>query len=78
MRFISKYLILAGIIFGISATHSFSASYVETPTLEHRVSTGDLPPVEERLPENPSVVELGQPDGVGEDREAAGGFKGSG
>lgn len=73
MRFISKYLIFAGVIFGISATHSFAASYVETPTLEHRVSTGDLPPVEERLPENPSVVELGQPDGVGEEYGTHGG-----
>ena len=32
-------------------------SYSEAPQLAHRVATGDLPPVEERLPKNPVVVQ---------------------
>lgn len=34
------------------------ASTVEVPSLEARVAAGDLPPVEERLPRNPRVVDL--------------------
>ena len=35
-----------------------AASYVETPTLEADVAAGKLPPVAERLPRNPRVIDL--------------------
>jgi len=39
--------------------------YQEAPMLAAKVAAGELPPVEERLPENPRVVELAEGDTVG-------------
>ena len=61
MRKIFKLLVLAGIILSIPVAKSFATNYTETPALSHRVSTGDLPPIEKRLPRNPSIVYLENP-----------------
>jgi peptide/nickel transport system substrate-binding protein len=37
---------------------ALNAAYVETPSLEADVASGKLPPVEERLPSNPRVIDL--------------------
>jgi peptide/nickel transport system substrate-binding protein len=39
--------------------------YKEAPMLAAKVAAGELPPVEERLPENPRVVELAEGDTIG-------------
>jgi peptide/nickel transport system substrate-binding protein len=39
--------------------------YGEAPMLAEKVAAGELPPVEERLPENPRVVELAEGDTIG-------------
>ncbi|MBN1681476.1 MAG: ABC transporter substrate-binding protein [Anaerolineae bacterium] len=39
--------------------------YKEAPMLADKVAAGELPPVEERLPENPRVVELAEGDTIG-------------
>ena len=49
------FLSLAG-LFALTFTLAF-AQYDEAPMLAERVAAGDLPPVEERLPTNPMVVE---------------------
>ena len=46
---------LLSLLTGISAG---AAPYVETPSLAARVASGELPPVEQRLPARPSVVAL--------------------
>ncbi len=47
-------ILLAGLIFLLGAT---ALAYNEAPMLRVRVAAGELPPVEERLPENPLVME---------------------
>jgi peptide/nickel transport system substrate-binding protein len=53
---------------GAEVTAEPVAAYKESPMLADRVAAGDLPPVEERLPENPRVVEvlgeIGQHGGI--------------
>lgn len=44
-------------IFSVSATTSAQMTYNEAPQLAELVAAGELPPVEERLPSNPMVVE---------------------
>lgn len=39
-----------------------AVSYSESPELARRVSRGELPPVAQRLPANPAVVEMSGPD----------------
>jgi len=48
-------LAFAAAILGI-APGAWGADYIETPYLRDAVGAGDLPPVHERLPENPRVV----------------------
>jgi len=51
----------------VSPTAAPAAKYKEAPTLAEQVKAGKLPPVEQRLPENPLVVpadEIGQYGGV--------------
>jgi peptide/nickel transport system substrate-binding protein len=43
---------------GPASTAAPEAGYKEAPMLAEKVAAGDLPPVEERLPENPRVIEL--------------------
>jgi len=47
-------ILLAGLIFLLGAT---ALAYNEAPMLRIKVAAGELPPVEERLPENPVVME---------------------
>jgi peptide/nickel transport system substrate-binding protein len=42
---------------GITAAQE-APKYSESPMLAERVAAGELPPVDERLPENPRVMEL--------------------
>ncbi|MPY71150.1 MAG: ABC transporter substrate-binding protein, partial [Alphaproteobacteria bacterium] len=51
--------LLAG---AVEAAQQGPPAPVEPPFLAERVATGALPPVAERLPENPSVVRLSKPD----------------
>lgn len=48
-------LAVAAALLGI-APHAWAMDMVETPYLRDKVQSGDLPPVHERLPENPRVV----------------------
>jgi peptide/nickel transport system substrate-binding protein len=47
----------AGATIGESSPSAEPDTYTAAPPLAERVAAGDLPPVEERLPENPLVVE---------------------
>ncbi|HNR00316.1 MAG TPA: hypothetical protein PKN52_09955, partial [Trueperaceae bacterium] len=47
-------LILAALIWGIASAQT----YHEAPALADLVAKGQLPPVEERLPKNPLVVNV--------------------
>ena len=40
----------------LGATSAFGMEYSEAPMLAERVAAGELPPVEERLPEDPEVI----------------------
>jgi peptide/nickel transport system substrate-binding protein len=59
-----KYRTLLWLVLLVILTASFStitaqdATYSESPMLAERVAAGQLPPVEERLPANPRVVEF--------------------
>ena len=48
----------AAILFAFASAQAAGAQYVETPSLAERVAGGELPPVEHRLPERPSVAPL--------------------
>jgi len=50
----SLIMVLALMLFAVNGA---AASYSEAPMLTERVEAGELPPVSERLPENPYVVE---------------------
>src|SRR5690606_38667169 len=43
---------------GIGGAAAQDQTYQQSPFLDARVAAGDLPPVEERLPANPRVIEL--------------------
>ena len=61
-------MVLVGVICLTGLTVAIAAEYQEAPMLRTMVAAGDLPPVEERLPENPVVVrtieEIGQYGGA--------------
>ena len=40
----------------LGATSAFGMEYSEAPMLAERVAAGELPPVQERLPEDPEVI----------------------
>ncbi|MBZ0305261.1 MAG: ABC transporter substrate-binding protein, partial [Anaerolineae bacterium] len=53
------WLVLAILIsLSFSSLAAQNATYSESPMLAERVAAGDLPPVAERLPANPRVIEL--------------------
>lgn len=62
MRLIERGM-LTGML-GILASSVWAADYSEAPELAEQVAAGTLPPVEERLPENPLVLE--PIEGIGE------------
>src|SRR5262245_44850012 len=47
-------ILILAVLFGTAIT--FAQYYNESPMLAANVQAGDLPPVNERLPENPAVV----------------------
>ena len=47
---------VAALLAVLASAGAAGAPYVETPSLAERVAAGELPPVEQRLPERPSVV----------------------
>lgn len=55
-----KFLATIAITFGLSltATDRAAADYIETPMFKERVASGELPPVSERVPDLPKLVEL--------------------
>ena len=52
-----KIILLAGLICLLGATSVLAAKYNEAPMLRTRVAAGELPPVEERVPEEPYVCD---------------------
>ena len=40
----------------LSSASAWAMEYKEAPTLAEKVAAGELPPVEERLPEDPEVI----------------------
>lgn len=63
MNFSSKtltiVLMLSVLMVGLAASPGAANTYVESPMLAERVAAGELPPVDERLPEFPFVVGQG-------------------
>lgn len=55
---LSLWAVLLLIIASFSVIAAQDAAYSESPMLAERVEAGELPPVEERLPSNPRVIEL--------------------
>ncbi len=51
-------ILLAGVICVLGVTSVWAAKYNEAPMLRAKVAAGELPPVEERLPEEPVVVQV--------------------
>jgi len=49
----------------LPSAYAQEGKYKEAPMLAAKVAAGELPPVEERLPENPRVVPLAEGDTVG-------------
>ncbi|RPI99831.1 MAG: hypothetical protein EHM39_05840, partial [Chloroflexi bacterium] len=58
-------LLLAAMIVPALPAGAQDPTYGEAPMLAAKVAAGELPPVEERLPENPRVVELAEGETVG-------------
>ncbi len=50
-------ILLGGVICLLGVTSALAVEYNEAPVLRVKVAAGELPPVEERLPEEPLVVE---------------------
>ena len=61
-RALGAALVIAASLFGLECVQAAATAYVETPSLAARIASGELPPVEQRLPRRPSVVAL---DGSG-------------
>ncbi len=53
----AQRVFFTGTILAFVATAQAAAAYQESPMLAERVAKGELPPVAERLPENPMVIE---------------------
>lgn len=47
---------LLGLTLAVAATQTYAQEYTEAPMLAEKVAAGLLPPVEERLPEDPEVI----------------------
>jgi len=56
MKKLSWLLIMALVVSMFAFTASAEGEYAQAPMLDARVESGELPPVEERLPENPRVA----------------------
>ena len=69
-------LLLIGVVCLLGAASALGATYNEAPMLRTKVAAGELPPVEERLPEEPLVVdvveEIGQYGGTLITKDAGG------
>jgi peptide/nickel transport system substrate-binding protein len=63
--FISLVLMAAIVVPVLPSASAQEGQYSEAPMLAARVAAGELPPVEERLPENPRVVPLAEGDTIG-------------
>ena len=57
MKKLSWLLVLAMLVSLCAFTASAEGNYSQSPLLDARVESGKLPPVEERLPENPKIVD---------------------
>lgn len=60
MKYRSLFWMTLIVLFAISLSPAIAQEmqYSEAPMLAERVASGDLPPVEERLPVNPRIIEL--------------------
>lgn len=64
-------IVLLVVVMAIPAMGSLTTAgaqdvtYNEAPALAEKVAAGELPPVAERLPENPRVVPLSEGDTIG-------------
>lgn len=52
-----RVILLSGLICLLGVTSALAVEYKEAPMLRVKVAAGELPPVEQRLPEEPFVVE---------------------
>lgn len=55
--YLALFLVLLLVTVSISVISAQEMTYNEAPMLAERVAAGDLPPLEERLPANPRVIE---------------------
>ncbi len=55
---------LLALVLGLAQARADDPKYQQSPSLDEAVSKGDLPPVEQRLPENPSVAQFQWPGQV--------------
>ena len=56
MKKLSWLLVLAMLISALTLTASAEGTYTQAPMFDAAVEAGELPPVEERLPENPCLI----------------------
>ena len=56
MKKLSWVLVLAMVVSLFAMTATAEGDYSQSPMLDAAVESGDLPPVEERLPETPRIV----------------------
>ncbi len=56
MKKLSWLLVLAMVVSLFAMTASAEGDYTQAPMLDAAVEAGELPPVEERLPETPRIV----------------------
>lgn len=57
-RFVVLVIVVATLLTALGALQAQDMTYNESPMLAERVEAGELPPVEERLPENPRVISV--------------------
>ena len=55
MKKLSLILVLAMVVSMFAFTATAEGTYSQSPMLDAKVESGELPPVEERLPENPAA-----------------------
>ena len=56
MKKLSWVLVLAMLLSAFSLSASAETSYAQSPILDEAVASGELAPVEERLPETPKIA----------------------
>ena len=73
MKKLSLILVLAMVVSMFAFTATAEGTYSQSPMLDAKVESGELPPVEERLPNNPKLVNESSPEALDYEIGAYGG-----